>query len=116
MVVKVATFGPLLESLSASSRSELLIVDWIVSSLDPLIEEIRLSLVTLAISPCDGEMVEYRDSEMVECRDGEMMEWHVMFGIFTFDGEMVQWVFKPIGVDYKVGRLKESFEMSYKVT
>ena len=68
--------GSLFGLLSGSSSSEFLIVDWVVNSLNPFIEEIRLSLVTLAISPCDGEMV--------ECT-------LVPFAISPCDGEMVLW-------------------------
>ena len=80
-----------------SSPSESLIVDCTVNSLNTFIEEIRLSLVTLAISPCDGGMVEYRYGEMVQSRDGEMVECR--------DGEMLQFFFKSIGVKSKVVRL-----------
>ena len=102
--------------LSASSPYELLIVDCIINSLHPFIKEIRLSLVTLAISPCDGEIVESCDGEMMKCRDVEMVEMHVMFEISPCYGEIVQWFSKPIGVDSKVGRLIEIFEMVSIVT
>ena len=84
----------LLGLLSASSPSESLIVDWIVNSLNPFIEEIGLSLVTRAISRCGGEMVGSRYGEIVKCSDGKMVEWHVTFVIFPCDFEMVQWVLK----------------------
>ena len=78
--------------LSASSSSELLIVDWIVNSLNPFIEEIRLSLVTLAIYPRDGKMVEWTlVTFAISPCDGEMVVWTLfMFGIYPCDGEMVQ--------------------------
>ena len=102
--------------LYTSSSSESLIVDWIVYSLNQFIEELCLSLVTLAIFPCDGEIVESCDGEMMKCRDVEMVEMHVMFEISPCYGEIVQWFSKPIGVDSKVGRLIEIFEMVYIVT
>ena len=78
-----------------SSPYESLIVDWVVNSFNTFIEEIRLSLVTLAISPCGGEMVESRDGEIVECLHDEME---------CCDDEMVEWIFKPIVVKSKVDR------------